>query len=128
MFHYPPQTLFNRVLKIDSSNFADIHRTPDALDQKELALHTEHIKPDRTPEDLLFQVLVDWGVDLALPISDEVIDGKQVFFVDGSNDPTSRPALAARQPMRTVFRDDSTRINVGQVFKLLSSGTEIKSL
>ena len=138
-----------RVLKIDSSNFADIHRTPDALDQKELTLHTEHIKPERTPEDLLFQVLVDWGVDLALPITEEILDGKRVFFVDGSNDPASRPALAAcfdtgltdelikaiaaRQPMRAVFRDesygdDSTRINVGQLFKLLSPNTEIKSL
>jgi adenine-specific DNA-methyltransferase len=146
--HSPPDIGF-RVLKIDSSNFADIHRTPDALDQKELALHTEHIKPERTPEDLLFQVLVDWGVDLALSITEEIIDGKQVFFVDGSNDPTSCPALAAcfdtgltdelikaiaaRQPMCAVFRDesygdDSTRINVGQLFKLLSPNTELKSL
>ena len=146
--HSAPDIGF-RVLKIDSSNFADIHRTPDALDQKELTLHTEHIKPERTPEDLLFQVLVDWGVDLALPITEEILDGKRVFFVDGSNDPASRPALAAcfdtgltdelikaiaaRQPMRAVFRDesygdDSTRINVGQLFKLLSPNTEIKSL
>lgn len=144
----PPDIGF-RVLKIDSSNFADIHRTPDALDQKELTLHTEHIKPERTPEDLLFQVLVDWGVDLALPITEEILDGKRVLFVDGSNDPDSRPALAAcfdigltdelikaiaaRQPMRAVFRDesygdDSTRINVGQLFKLLSPNTELKSL
>lgn len=131
-----------RVLKIDSSNFADIHRTPDELNQKELALHTEHIKPERTPEDLLFQVLVDWGVDLALPITEEVIDGQQVFFVDGNalaacfdtglTDELIK-AIAARQPLRAVFRDesygdDSTRINVGQLFKLLSPNTELKSL
>lgn len=137
----PPDIGF-RVLKIDSSNFADIHRTPDALDQKELALHTEHIKPERAPEDLLFQVLVDWGVDLALPITEEVLDGKRVFFVDGNalaacfdtglTDELIK-AIAARKPMRAVFRDesygdDSTRINVGQLFKLLSPNTELKSL
>lgn len=131
-----------RVLKIDSSNFRDIERTPDELDQQELALHTEHIKPDRTPEDLLFQVLVDWGVDLALPIVSETLHGKRVFFVDqnalaacfdtGLTDELIQE-IAARKPLRAVFRDDgfgddSTRINVEQIFKLLSPGTEIKSL
>lgn len=139
--HSPPDIGF-RVLKIDSSNFADIHRRPDELDQKELALHTEHIKPERTPEDLLFQVLVDWGVDLALPIVAETLCGKRVFFVDGNAlaacfDPGLTDelikAIAARKPLRAVFRDegygdDSTRINVEQIFKLLSPATEIKSL
>jgi adenine-specific DNA-methyltransferase len=137
----PPDIGF-RVLKIDSSNFADIQRRPDELDQQELALHTEHIKPDRTPEDLLFQVLVDWGVDLALPIVSETLHGKRVFFVDqnalaacfdtGLSDELVH-AIAARKPLRAVFRDDgfgddSTRINVEQIFKLLSPGTEVKSL
>lgn len=131
-----------RVLKIADSNFRDIQRRPDELDQKELALHTEHIKPDRTPEDLLFQVLVDWGVDLALPVVSETLHGKQVFFVDdtalaacfdtGVSEELFK-AIAARKPLRAVFRDegygdDSTRINVEQIFKLLSPGTEIKSL
>jgi adenine-specific DNA-methyltransferase len=131
-----------RVLKIDSSNFRDIERTPDELAQQELALHTEHIKPDRTPEDLLFQVLVDWGVDLALPIVSETLHGKRVFFVDenalaacfdtGLSDELIH-AIAARKPLRAVFRDDgfgddSTRINVEQIFKLLSPGTEVRSL
>jgi adenine-specific DNA-methyltransferase len=144
-----------RVLKIDSSNFADIQRVPDELDQKELALHTEHIKPERTAEDLLFQVLVDWGVDLSLPIraermKDELGSMKgentekefTVFWVDENalaacfdsdlREETIK-AIAARKPMRAVFRDegygdDSTRINVEQLFKLLSPGTELKSL
>jgi adenine-specific DNA-methyltransferase len=137
----PPDIGF-RVLKIDDSNFADILRRPDELDQKELALHTAHIKPDRTPEDLLFQVLVDWGVDLALPVVEEMLCGKRVFFVDGNAlaacfdsgiDDNLIKAIAARKPLRAVFRDeaygdDSTRINVGQVFALLSPTTELKSL
>lgn len=137
----PPDIGF-RVLKIADSNFRDIQRRPDELDQKELALHTEHIKPDRTPEDLLFQVLVDWGVDLALPIVSETLHGKQVFFVDdtalaacfdtGLSEDLFK-AIAARKPLRAVFRDegygdDSTRINVEQIFKLLSPATEVKSL
>jgi adenine-specific DNA-methyltransferase len=137
----PPDIGF-RVLKIADSNFRDIQRRPDELDQKELALHTEHIKPDRTPEDLLFQVLVDWGVDLALPIISETLHGKQVFFVDdtalaacfdtGVSEELFK-AIAARKPLRAVFRDegygdDSTRINVEQIFKLLSPATEVKSL
>lgn len=131
-----------RVLKIADSNFRDIERQPDALDQQELALHTEHIKPDRTAEDLLFQVLVDWGVDLALPIVSETLHEKRVFFVDqnalaacfdtGLTDELIQE-IAARKPLRAVFRDDgfgddSTRINVEQIFKLLSPATEVKSL
>jgi adenine-specific DNA-methyltransferase len=137
----PPDIGF-RVLKISDSNFREIERTPEELDQKELALHTEHIKPDRTSEDLLFQVLVDWGVDLALSIVSETLHGKRVFFVDenalaacfdtGLSDELVH-AIAARKPLRAVFRDDgfgddSTRINVEQIFKLLSPGTEVKAL
>ena len=62
-----------RVLKIDSSNMADIYYAPDAIEQGNLNLLTNNIKPDRKPEDLLFQVLLDWGVDLSLPIRKEKI-------------------------------------------------------
>ncbi|MEI6177041.1 MAG: site-specific DNA-methyltransferase [Verrucomicrobiota bacterium] len=137
----PPDIGF-RVLKVDSSNFADILRTPEELNQKELALHTQHIKPDRSPEDLLFHVLVDWGVDLALPVVEETLCGKRVFFVDGNAlaacfdngiDDALIKAIAACKPQRAVFRDeaygdDSARINVAQLFALLSPNTELKSL
>lgn len=131
-----------RVLKIDTSNMADVYYAPDAVKQDDLVAHTDNIKPDRTPEDLLFQVLVDWGVDLTLPITQEKIAGKNVFFVDGnalaacfepkvSEDLVKE--LAKRQPLRAVFRDssydsDSTKINVDQIFKLLSPKTEVKTL
>ena len=131
-----------RVLKIDTSNMSDVYYAPDAVRQDQLALHTDNIKEDRTPEDLLFQVLLDWGVDFALPIERQKIVGKTVFFVDGNAlaacfDPTITEdlvkELAKRKPLRAVFRDssfdsDSTKINVAQIFKLLSPETEVKSL
>ena len=131
-----------RVLKIDTSNMKDVYYAPDEVKQTDLVAHTDNIKEDRTPEDLLFQVLVDWGVDLALPITRETIAKKTVFFVDGDAlaacfDPEISDdlvkALAKRKPLRAVFRDssygsDSMKINVEQIFKLLSPGTERKSL
>lgn len=131
-----------RVLKIDTSNMADVYYAPDALDRANLELFVDNIKPGRTPEDLLFQVLLDWGVDLALPISQQSIAGKTVFFVDGNAlaacfdtgiDEDFVKQLAEHKPLRVVFRDagfasDSVKINVEQVFKLLSPTTEIKTL
>ena len=121
---------------------ADVYYAPDAVKQADLVAHTDNIKPDRTPEDLLFQVLVDWGVDLSLPIAQETVAGKKVFFVDGNAlaacfDPKVSEdlvkELAKRKPLRAVFRDssydsDSVKINVEQIFKLLSPETEVKSL
>ena len=131
-----------RVLKIDTSNMQDVYYTPDAVKQDDLVTHTDNIKPDRTPDDLLFQVLVDWGVDLSLPIERQTIAGKNVFFVDGNAlaacfEPNIGEdlvkELAKRKPLRAVFRDssydsDCTKINAEQIFKLLSSETEVKSL
>ncbi len=131
-----------RVLKIDTSNMKDVYYSPDAVKQDQLELLTDNIKEDRKPEDLLFQVLVDWGVDLALPITQETIAKKKVFFVDGNAlaacfDPNITEELvkelAKKKPLRAVFRDssygsDSVKINVEQIFKLLSPGTELKSL
>ncbi len=131
-----------RVLKIDTSNMADVYYAPDAVKQADLAAHTDNIKPDRTPQDLLFQVLLDWGVDLSLPIAQETVAGKKMFFVDGNAlaacfDPKVSEdlvkELAKRKPLRAVFRDssydsDSVKINVEQIFKLLSPETEVKSL
>jgi adenine-specific DNA-methyltransferase len=131
-----------RVLKIDTSNMKDVYYAPDEVKQDDLVAHIDNIKEDRVPEDLLFQVLVEWGVDLALPIERQTIAGKTVFFVDGNAlaacfdpkiDEELVKELAKRQPLRAVFRDssfdsDSVKINVEQIFKLLSSATEVKSL
>ena len=131
-----------RVLKIDSSNMNDVYYTPDTVTQDLLLDQVDNIRKDRTPEDLLFQVLLDWGVDLTLPISQQSIAGKTVFFVDSNAlaacfdtgiDEDFVKELACHKPMRVVFRDagfasDSVKINVEQVFKLLSPATEIKTL
>ena len=72
-----------RVLKVDSSNMADVYYTPDTTEQTQLSNLTENIKPERTPEDLLFQVLLNWGVNLTLPITTETVESLKVFFVGG---------------------------------------------
>lgn len=133
-----------RVLKIDTSNMADVYYAPDAIDKSKLDLFTDNIKPDRTAEDLLFQVMLDWGVDLALPITRQTVQKKEVFFVDGnalaacfdatgSIDEAFVKELATHQPLRAVFRDagfrdSAVKINVEQIFKLLSPSTEVKCI
>ncbi len=133
-----------RLLKVDTSNMADVYYAPDALDKANLDLFVDNIKPDRTAEDLLFQVMMDWGVDLALPIARKSIQGKEVFFVDdnalaacfdahGGIDEAFVKELAKNQPLRVVFRDagfkdSAIKINVEQIFKLLSPATEVKCI
>lgn len=133
-----------RLLKVDTSNMADVYYAPDALDKANLDLFVDNIKPDRTAEDLLFQVMMDWGVDLALPIARKSIQGKEVFFVDdnalaacfdahGGIDEAFVKELAKSQPLRVVFRDagfkdSAIKINVEQIFKLLSPATEVKCI
>lgn len=133
-----------RALTIDTSNLADVYYAPDTMDKANLDLFVDNIKPDRTAEDLLFQVMLDWGIDLALPIEKKTIQGKDVFFVDGDAlaacfdadggiDGAFVKELAAYKPLRVVFRDagfkdSAVKINVEQIFKLLSPATEVKSI
>jgi adenine-specific DNA-methyltransferase len=131
-----------RVLKIDSSNMADVYYTPDATTQADLLSRVDNIKQGRTAEDLLFQVLLDWGVDLTLPITRETVEGKTVFTVAGTAliacfdngvDEALVKTLAARKPLRVVFKDtgfkdDATKINVKQIFKSLSPDTDVKAI
>lgn len=135
-----------RVIKVDSTNMNEVYYSPDSLSKDDLFSHADNIRSDRTPEDLLFQVLLDWGVDLSLPIQQETIVGKTVFFVDGFEQNMALAAcfdtditedfvkeLANRKPLRVVFRDsgfeiDSVKINVEQLFKLISPVTEVKTI
>ncbi len=133
-----------RVARIDSSNLADVYYQADSISQVALDGFTDNIKPDRTAEDLLFQVMLDWGVDLALPITRQTIQGRDVLFVDGNAlaacfdaggriDEAFVKELATHKPLRAVFRDagfadSATKINVEQIFKLLSPATEVKCI
>ncbi len=129
---------------------ADVYYAPDALDKHKFDMFVDNIKPDRTAEDLLFQVMLDCGVDLALPITNETIQGKEVLFVDGNAlaacfdahggiDEAFVKELAAYrdfvgEPLRKVvfrdagFKDSAVKINVEQIFKQLSPSTEVKCL
>jgi adenine-specific DNA-methyltransferase len=133
-----------RVLKIDSSNMADVYYTPDQIDQGKLRLLESNVVKDRTSEDLLFQVLLDWGVDLTLPIKKEAIGGLEVLLVDnnalaacfetgGKITEDFCRKLASHKPLRVVFqdsgfKDDSMKINVEQIFKLMSPQTEVRTI
>ncbi|HEO1403299.1 TPA: site-specific DNA-methyltransferase [Legionella pneumophila] len=133
-----------RVLKIDSSNMADVYYTSNTIYQDLLTSHTDNVKPDRTPEDLLFQVLLDWGVNLTLPITKKIIHEHEVFLIDedalvacfdnnGKITEEFVKELTQYSPLRVVFRDagfasDSVKINVAQIFKQLSPHTEVKTI
>ena len=139
-----------RVLKVDSSNMSDVYYRPATIVQDDLFVQVENVKPDRTDEDLLFQVMLDWGVDLTLPIRKETISGKIVFFVDAGPDNTNGALvacfdktggvdeafikyLAGFEPLRIVFRDagfatDAAKINTEQLLKQLSSTTDVKTI
>ena len=131
-----------RATRVDSTNMADVLRTPDGLVQNELDLHTDSVKSGRTGEDLLFQVLLDWGLELTMAIAVEQICGHEVFVVeDGALiacfDDEASPALirriAERKPLRAVFRDsafvsDADRINAEQVLAEVSPSTDVEAI
>lgn len=131
-----------RVLRPDSTGLADVLRTPDSTTQEELTLYTDSVKAHRTGEDLLFQVLLSWGLELSMPIKSEAIDGQEVFTVEDDAliacfaDEVSAAivnAIAERQPLRAVFRDsafveDADRINAEQIFAERSPATDVKTI
>lgn len=131
-----------RVYRVDSSNMKDVYYTPDRLGQMNLDDMSSNIKEDRTGEDLLIQVMLECGLELSLPMESKEIEGKTVYYVAGNSliacfdDEVSESVIkkiAEDQPLRVVFRDssfrdDSARINVEELFKLLSPSTEIQVL
>lgn len=129
-----------RSLHIATSNLIDTLATPDDLEQDSLLDTVVNVKQDRSDDDLLFQVLVDWGLDLGERISAEDVDGFRVFSVadDGllacfSNQLTNELIrdIALRCPLRAVFSDagfstDASRINAEQIFRELSPDTQLR--
>ncbi|WP_207548658.1 MULTISPECIES: site-specific DNA-methyltransferase [Mycolicibacterium] len=131
-----------RRLTIDSTNMADVLRTPDETGQQALSELENSVKPGRSAEDLLFQVLLDWGLELTMPVTVEQLQGHEVFIVDDDAliacfesdvSPDLVRAVAQREPLRAVFRDsgfasDDARINAEQIFRELSPATDVKAI
>lgn len=131
-----------RVLKCDTSNMKDVYYSPSDFDRNLLDMMADNIKEDRTPEDLLFQVMLDLGVTLSSKIEKNIIAGKKVFDVaDGFliacfdkdvNEETIK-AIAQKQPYYFVMRDsslanDSVATNFEQIFATYSPDTVRKVL
>jgi len=120
-----------RVLKVDSSNMKDVYFSPDDTSQEDMFDRAENIKVDRDGEDLLFMVLLDWGIDLSVKIECREIAEKTVYFADDNFlaacfeenlDEDFVKALVKEQPLKVVLRDSgfassSVKINVEQIFK-----------
>ena len=126
-----------RCLRLDTSNMTDVYYAPDAVTQDGLFAQVDNVKADRTPEDLLFQTMLDLGILLSAPITVEEIAGRRVFNVaDGfllacfDRDVTDETvtAIAKRKPYYAVFRDasmvdDSALTNFDQLFAAYSPAT-----
>ena len=131
-----------RVLKLDSSNMRDVYYSPADTTQVNLFSQVDNVKDDRTPEDLLFQVMLELGATLDSKIETTVIAGKQVFNVadnylvacfDTDIDDEVVTAIAKMQPQYAVLRDksmtnDSTATNFEQIFKTYAPNTVTKVL
>jgi adenine-specific DNA-methyltransferase len=129
-----------RVYRLDESNMQDVYYRPQDYKQDTLDMFEDNVKPDRTADDLLAQVMLDWGLPLSLKIEKVKVSGKQVFKVAGDSlyacfdkgiDEDFAKEIAKDQPLRIVFRDngfknDTAKTNVKQLLKQLSPETEMK--
>lgn len=141
-----------RVFKVDSSNMKDVYYKPGDYSQEQMDLFATNIKEDRTPEDLLFQVMLDLGVALSSTIEEQKIEGRKVFVVGGEYtdlngtvhthliacfddniDDDTVKSIAKKHPAYAVFRDsgmesDSVAANFDQIFETYSPETVRKVL
>ena len=130
-----------RVYRLDTSNMQDVYYRPQDYKQEMMdELFANHIKPERTADDLVAQVMLDWGLPLSLPIEQTEIADKTIYKVDGNAlyccfddniDEAFARAAAAFAPLRIVFHDhsfasDTAKENVRQLLKQLSPETEMK--
>lgn len=129
-----------KVYRVDESNMEDVYYQPQTLDQGNMDMFASNIKADRTSEDLLTQVLLDWGLPLTLKTEKATIAGKEVYKVAGDSlfacfddglEETFANAVAVEAPMRLVVKDssfesDTAKVNVQQLLKQLSPNAELK--
>lgn len=131
-----------RCLRLDTSNMKDVYYRPDELGQAELDGLIDNVKEDRTPEDLLFQVMLELGAELSSKIEDKTLGGKKVLCVEDNyiaacfdkevTDETVK-AMAKMKPQYAVLRDnsmesDSVAVNFEQIFKTYSPDTKLRVL
>ena len=131
-----------RVLKLDSSNMEDVYYTPEDFNEQNLFNTVDNVKSDRTPLDLLFQVLPEFDIELSAKIEEKDVNGKKVFFVDGTylvatfdtdvNESTVTE-IAKMKPQYFVMRDasaanDNVLDNFEQIFRHYSPETIRKIL
>ena len=122
-----------RVFRVESSNYEEVEHAPKDWNQNQLDLFLNNIKADRTDLDLLFGCMLDWGVQLSLPMTTEEVDGKKIYIVNEGDlvacfaekvtDNVVR-TMAEKQPLRVIFRDscferDADKINIYETFKQL---------
>ena len=120
-----------RVFRLDDSNYENVEHSPKDWNQDQLDLFLNNIKADRSELDLLFGCMLDWGVKLSLPMTQEQVDGKTIYTVnDGdlvacfAENVTENvvKAMAEKMPLRVIFRDscfdkDADKINIYETFK-----------
>lgn len=129
-----------RVLRVDSTNMNEVYYSPMEYTQELLSMMESNVKSDRSSLDLLFGCLLEWGLPLSLPYSSEKIEGYTVHnyndgdliacFDENISDKVVK-AIAKMQPLRAVFRDSSfanspSKINIGEIFKLMAPDTTVK--
>ena len=120
-----------RVFRLEEGNYEDVKRSPKEFKQDQLDLFLNNIKADRNDLDLLFGCMLDWGVQLSLPMEQEVVDGKTIYtvndgdlvacFAENVSEEVVK-AMADKMPLRVVFRDscfdkDADKINIYETFK-----------
>lgn len=129
-----------RVMKLDDTNMTDVYYSANEYNQEMLYMLESNIKSDRKDIDILFECLLEWGLPLSLPYSSEQIEAYTIHnYNDGDliacfNENISKniiEEIAKRRPLRAVFRDNgfidsATKINVDEIFKLLSPDTNVK--
>ena len=120
-----------RVFRLEEGNYEDVKRSPKEFKQDQLDLFLNNIKTDRNDLDLLFGCMLDWGVQLSLPMTQEVVDGKTIYtvndgdlvacFAENVSEEVVK-AMAEKMPLRVIFRDscfaqDADKINIYETFK-----------
>ena len=131
-----------RVFRLSDSNMEDVYFAPKDYEQDKLGLMLDNVKADRNDLDLLFGAMLDWGVQLSLPMTSEVVDGKTIYIVNNGDlvacfepDITEAvvSAMAEKMPLRVLFRDscfgkDDVKINIFETLKQKLDWSEEEAL